>query len=330
MILRFDDRNWHPTLRTLRWTLAIALLTLVIIWKTCPVFAGISADQMRKGLEHTGNVNDFAKVLSSVERADLESRCLNLRKKTGASLVIVTIESLQGGDIDDFANKLFNQWGIGQKGKDDGLLLLVAVRDHKFRIEVGYGLEPIIPDALGLRILNEELPDRFRQARYADGLRAAIVRLTQLVERRQPAALTHVVQPHAKRDLVMVLCSVFLIGLGLGSKVTSLCLFSFIVCLMYLTSCISSVPPLLLIPMAIVPVWLGCAVGRLGVVIDHLRGQHVEDVTWSEMDWVWSRPREVEDRSYWTRGGYGRSSGGFGGGSFGGGSSGGGGGSGGW
>ncbi len=330
MILRSDDRSQHSTLRTLRWTLAITLLTLVINWEAYPVFAGSSSDEMRKGLQHTGNVNDFANVLSSADRADLESRCLNLRKKTGASLVIVTIDSLQGGNIDDFANKLFNQWGIGQRGKDNGLLLLVAVRDHKFRIEVGYGLEPIIPDALGLRILNEELPDRFRQARYADGLRPAVDRLTQLVERGQSAALTHIVQPYATRDLVMVLCCVFAIGLGLGSKVSSLCLLSILVCFMYFSTFISSVPPLLLIPMAIVPVWLGCAVGRLGVVTDYLRGRHIDDVNWSEMDWVWSRPRDGGTGSYWNRGGYGSSSGGFGGGSFGGGSSGGGGGSGGW
>jgi uncharacterized protein len=82
---------------------------------------------------------------------------MELRRKTGAQFAVVTLKSLEGGQIDDFANKLFKKWGVGEKGKNNGIMLLVAMQDRKARIEVGYGLEPILPDALAGRVLDEQL-----------------------------------------------------------------------------------------------------------------------------------------------------------------------------
>src|SRR5262249_48934268 len=108
-------------------------------------------------------------------------------KRTGAELAVVTLKSLEGGQIDDFTNKLYARWGIGKKEAKNGLLLLVAMDEHKSRVEVGYGLEPIIPDVLAARILDHELRPRFRQQQYAEGLLATVNQLSELVERNEPA-----------------------------------------------------------------------------------------------------------------------------------------------
>ena len=113
---------------------------------------------------------------------------MQLQQKTSAQFAVVTLKSLQGGEIDDFTNKLFAQWGVGEKGKNNGLMLLVALEDRKARIEVGYGLEPILPDALAGRVLDENLFPAFREHRYAQGLTQAVARAAEIVERGVPAS----------------------------------------------------------------------------------------------------------------------------------------------
>src|SRR3954471_15955911 len=147
----------------------------------------LPTDRLLRSLVPTADVNDFAGILKPAERDALEARCKELREKTGAQLAVVTLKSLEGGQIDDFAVKLFKKWGIGQKDKKNGILLLVAIQDRKARIEVGYGLEPILPDALAGRILNEQLFPAFKQKRYADGLTAAVNRIIEIIERNEPA-----------------------------------------------------------------------------------------------------------------------------------------------
>src|SRR5438874_4105583 len=159
---------------------------------TCLAFAAAHAqeelptDRLLRTLHPTADVNDFAGVLNPAQRQSLEERCRKLREKTGAQLAVVTLKSLEGGQIDDFAVKLFKQWGIGEKDQKNGILLLVAIQDHRARIEVGYGLEPILPDALAGRILDEQLFPAFKQQRYAEGLNAAVDRIAQIVEKNEP------------------------------------------------------------------------------------------------------------------------------------------------
>lgn len=147
------------------------------------------ADDLLASLQATADVNDFAGVLSTSERQMLENRCRELRSRVGAQLAVVTLKTLQGGQIDDFAEKLFRKWGVGQGGKDNGVLLLVAIEDRRARIEVGYGLEGVLPDVLAGRILQEQLFPAFREQRYAAGLTAAVNRIAEIVERGEPAAV---------------------------------------------------------------------------------------------------------------------------------------------
>ena len=97
-------------------------------------------------LRPTDYVNDFAHVLDQTTIAQLDNICQQLDQKAHAQIAVVTMNSLDGTDIESYAVALYKQWGIGSKATDHGVLILLAVQDHKYRIEVGYGLEPILTD----------------------------------------------------------------------------------------------------------------------------------------------------------------------------------------
>jgi uncharacterized protein len=110
----------------------------------------------------TGRVVDDAHVLSAATVTDLTAKLADLETKTGRQLVVVTLPSLQGYEIEDYGYQLGRAWGIGQKGKDNGVLFIVAPTEHKVRIEVGYGLEPILTDTLSSVILQEQVLPKLR------------------------------------------------------------------------------------------------------------------------------------------------------------------------
>ena len=125
-----------------------------------------------KALQPQGYVSDFAGVVGQADQAEIESYCAAIERSTGAQMAIVTIPSLEGEPIEDVANTIFRGWGVGRKGTNEGILLLVAIRDRKDRLEVGYGLEPILPDGLDGSILRDMRP-ALRQGDYGDAMRAA-------------------------------------------------------------------------------------------------------------------------------------------------------------
>ena len=96
-------------------------------------------------------------------------------------IAVVAVSSVDGGEVDDFTNRLFQKWHIGKKGKDNGVMILAAIQDRKARIEVGYGLEGVLPDALAGRILREQMFPAFRQGRYDVGLEQAVRMVTATV-----------------------------------------------------------------------------------------------------------------------------------------------------
>ncbi len=97
-------------------------------------------------LSPTDYVNDFAGVLDQDTIAQLDNVCQQIDQKAHAQIAVVTIKSLDGSDIESYAVALFKKWGIGSKSTDHGVLILLATQDRQYRIEVGYGLEPILPD----------------------------------------------------------------------------------------------------------------------------------------------------------------------------------------
>src|SRR5579863_8398631 len=142
-------------------------LGLVLAMSGC---AGWAVDW--KTLTPQGYVSDFAGVISPEAKSRLEAYCTAVEQSTGAQMALVTVTSLQGEPIEDVANTLFRAWGIGQKGKNEGILLLLATGDHRSRLEVGYGLEPILPDGMDGGILRQMRP-ALRQGDFSDALIAA-------------------------------------------------------------------------------------------------------------------------------------------------------------
>jgi uncharacterized protein len=115
----------------------------------CAAFLGVIGARAEdiKGIHPTGYVTDLAGVIGEEKKASLEALCGELEQKTGAQLAIVTVRSLEGESVEIYAVDLFKQLGVGSKKDNRGVLLLLAPNERKYRIEVGYGLEPIINDA---------------------------------------------------------------------------------------------------------------------------------------------------------------------------------------
>jgi uncharacterized protein len=125
-----------------------------------------------KALKPQGYVSDFANVIDPASRAQIESYAAAVERATGAQMALVTIPSLQGEPVEDVANTIYRAWGVGKKGKDEGVLLLLVTGDRKSRLEVGYGLEPVIPDGFAGSVLREMRP-ALRQQQYGEAMMAA-------------------------------------------------------------------------------------------------------------------------------------------------------------
>ena len=117
-----------------------------------------------------GRVNDRAGVLSPAERGSLEERLAAYERQTGHQLAVLIVPSLEGDPIEDFSIRVVESWQLGKKGRDDGILLLVAVQDRQMRIEVGYGLEGDLPDARASRIVRELIAPAFAQGKMGLGI----------------------------------------------------------------------------------------------------------------------------------------------------------------
>lgn len=166
-------------MRLLRCAILL-LVPITLLTGTCSR-AETSADALLRQLKPQGLVSDFAGVFAPEEKGRIESRLESVRRQTGIEIAIVTVRTMQGGEVDDFANRLFERWGIGQKGQDNGVLLFAAIEDRKARIEVGYGLEGVVNDALAGRILRQDVFPSFKRGDYAGGLERGVDALTQAV-----------------------------------------------------------------------------------------------------------------------------------------------------
>ena len=144
-------------------------------------FAAVLAVQPARGesvsqLHYSNYVNDFAHVLQAGTESELNDLCLQVDQKAQAQIAVVTINTLDGNDIESYAVNLLKQWGIGNKATNKGVLILIAIKDHRYRTEVGYGLEPILPDGKVGGFWRQVVP-LLKQSDYDD----AIKQNTQLI-----------------------------------------------------------------------------------------------------------------------------------------------------
>jgi uncharacterized protein len=118
----------------------------------------------------TGRIVDQANVIPAETRGTIEPKLAELEAKSGIQLVVATVTSLDGQEVEPYANELFRNWKLGEKTKNNGVLLLVAPNEHRIRIEVGYGLEGTLTDALTKVIITNAIAPRFKTGDFAGGI----------------------------------------------------------------------------------------------------------------------------------------------------------------
>ena len=151
------------TMRTGPWGAARLAVLVLFVWAgaalAAPTFPPL-----------TGRVVDDAGILSPQAEAQLTQELANLETQTGRQLVVATLPDLQGYEIEDYGYQLLRTWGIGSKERNDGAILIVAPSERKVRIEVGYGLEPVLTDALSSLIINQRIIPAFKEGRLEEGV----------------------------------------------------------------------------------------------------------------------------------------------------------------
>ena len=152
----------------------VLLLVLLLAW------CGFAWPDKIADIRPQGYVTDLAQVIDPATRAKLETLCAEVEQKTGAQIAVVTVNSLDGESREDYAADLYKHLGIGAKKDSRGVLLLVAPKDRQYKIEVGYGLEPVINDARAGDIGREMVPD-LRSQNYSAAVLVGTPRLAQLI-----------------------------------------------------------------------------------------------------------------------------------------------------
>ncbi|MBX2898981.1 MAG: TPM domain-containing protein [Cyclobacteriaceae bacterium] len=126
-------------------------------------------------------VHDEARVLSPATKNQLEAILQAHRDSTSNQIAVLIIPSLNGDDIDSYAVRVFENWKLGQKGKDNGVLFLISMQERQMRIEVGYGLEGVLTDALSSRINRNEVAPYFRQGNYEAGIQTGVLAIIKAI-----------------------------------------------------------------------------------------------------------------------------------------------------
>lgn len=172
-----DDESVYPHAVTRSSCLVFLLLVLHL-----PPFA-LPAHTQAPLPKPAGYVNDFAQLLDAPTRAALEQRLKEVESKTSSEIAVATVTSLDGMSVEEYADRLFMDWGVGQEKTDNGVLILVAPNERQMRIEVGYGLEGVLPDGLAGEVRDAQFLPRFRDDDYAGGIRDGVGRIADIVER---------------------------------------------------------------------------------------------------------------------------------------------------
>jgi len=173
------------------WTVMLALLAVLSL--TAPA----AAQDFPK---LTGRVVDNANLLSPADEAALTAKLEALETSTSRQLVVATVPDLQGYPIEDYGYRLGRSWGLGQKEADNGAILLVAPNERKVRVEVGYGLEPILTDALSSVIINQTILPRFRAGDYPGGINAGADAIIQQLQAPPEQAEQRVLEAAQQRQ----------------------------------------------------------------------------------------------------------------------------------
>jgi uncharacterized protein len=166
----------------------------------------------------TGRVNDFASVIDPSVESEIDSRLDRLEQETTSEIAVATVTSLDGMSVDEYASRLFKEWGVGQAKQDNGVLVLVAPNEREMRIEVGYGLEGVLPDGLAGQVIREQFTPRFRENDYSGGIRDGVTRLIDIVHTHQvltPEQIAALNEPSTDMP-IYILIPFFSLFVGIG------------------------------------------------------------------------------------------------------------------
>jgi uncharacterized protein len=158
------SRLWIPGSRFTRPGMTAAFAAALLLCLTSLALAALDFPPL------TGRVVDQAGVMTAQARSDTETKLKDLEDKSSIQLVVATVKSLQGSDVETYANQLFRFWKLGEAKNNNGVLLLVAPAEHKVRIEVGYGLEGTLTDALSSVIIQSAILPRFKAGDFSGGI----------------------------------------------------------------------------------------------------------------------------------------------------------------
>ena len=202
----------------------IGLLLPVVI---CTLLGGLHAADFA-ALKPQGYVSDFAEVVDQTTRDQVNQYCANVERITGAQLALVTLKSTEGEPVEDVANLLYRQWGVGNKKTNEGALILFVINDRRTRIEVGYGLEPIMTDGYVGGLLRSLRPS-LRTGSYAQALADAATQIGEKIAASKgvslgTAAPRRATRPHAEGlpvgpiVIAAIIFILFLISRGRGGS----------------------------------------------------------------------------------------------------------------
>ena len=187
--LRFKEIKRSSCVLYLALTLALTL-TSILSFASTPEPSKVPSNY----------VNDLAGIINDDMEARLNAYLKELEQKTTAQVFILTVQSLDGEDIEGFSLKIAERWKPGQKGKDNGVLITVALNDRKYRIETGYGIEGILPDSLAGSIGRQHLVPYFRKGDYSTGIFNASVVIAQKIAEHEGVEITGMPKVKARGD----------------------------------------------------------------------------------------------------------------------------------
>ena len=157
-------------------------LFILALLLTLTGFAPVMAQQDVPVPQLTARVTDTTGTLSPDQKQALETKLQALEEKKGAQVFVLMVPTVQPDTVESYSRRVFDQWKVGRARVDDGILFLVAKNDRRMRLEVGYGLEGAVPDALASRIINDYVAPHFKTNDYAGGVNAGVTALVSLIE----------------------------------------------------------------------------------------------------------------------------------------------------
>lgn len=202
----------------------------------------------------SGRVNDYAGILSSQTIYDLENQLKAHEQKTSDQVAVLTVANLEGQAIEDFSMKVVETWKLGQKDKDNGVLLLISRDDRKLRIEVGRGLEGVLTDALCSQIIRHQITPRFKNGDFDGGVKAGIDAILGTIDGTYTADESDGQGVEGGFE-------------GLGDKLIGLAIFTFVVGLFTFVALVQKGAGSWFLYFFLIPFWIAFPLAILGTFI---------------------------------------------------------------